>query len=198
MHGVLDDLGVHVERRDAGVLAHGLEDGVGGVADAGLHGEEILGDETAAKFGGQELGDVPADARGDRGALGERADLVREVGFDDAGDLPGVHLDDGRSDTIRGAEKEQGVAARRIIRLEDVVEPVQGLGMKAIELDQNPVGDPAEGGRGADGGREGDFACVIHGAGLDDRPLDGAQKSVAEPPGAAWTGACRRISCGPG
>ena len=46
--GVLQHLGIHLEGRDVGVLAHGGEHGVGDVADAGLDGEEGRRDGAAA------------------------------------------------------------------------------------------------------------------------------------------------------
>ena len=117
--GVLNHLGVHVEPGDFGMRAHGIEHGVGGVADAGLDGQKARRDQPALQFGGEKIGHVFADARGRVGDGAERAAFIGLIGFDNAGDFLRVHFDHGRADAVgRGEEwewagDEAGVRVRR-------------------------------------------------------------------------------------
>ena len=138
-HRVLNHLGVHVKYRDFRVLAHGLEDGIGGVAHAGLDGQEAGGDKAALEFGGQKIGDVFADARGGVGDGAEGAGFIGPIGFDDAGDFPRIHFDSGRADAVVGAKDGHGLAMGRVCGFVDVVEAAQGLGMKTVQLNQDFV-----------------------------------------------------------
>ena len=61
-HGILDNLGVHLELRDVGVLAQAVEHGIGHVAHTRLQREELLGHLARAELLGQEVADVVADA----------------------------------------------------------------------------------------------------------------------------------------
>ncbi len=178
--GVLDDFGVNFKLGDFVAFAHRLEDGVGGVADAGLDGQKALGNEAFFEFAGEELGDVVANASGGFGDGGEAADFIGGVGLDDADNLAGIDLDDGGTGAIGGAQDGEGLAVRRIIGFVNIVEAVEGGGMEAVQLDDDFVGDAAVGGGGADGGCQDDFTGVGDVAGLDDGPMDRAEKAVAD------------------
>ena len=143
------------------MLAERAEHGVGDVAHARLQGQEALAHGAALEFGGEELGDVLADAARDLAGRIEGAGFVGEVGFDDAGDLGGIDLDEGLAGAVGGFVDRDRAAVRRIIRLVDVVHAEERRGMVVVELDEDLVRDVAERGRGADRGGEDDGAVVV-------------------------------------
>ena len=105
------------------MLAERAEHGVGDVAHAGLERQEAAAAcVPRLELGGEELGDVLADAAGDLVGRVEGARLVGEVGFDDAGDLGGIDLDEGLADAVGGLVDGNRAAVRRILRLVDVVD----------------------------------------------------------------------------
>ena len=162
-----------------GMRAHRFEDGVGGVAHAGLDGQEAGRDKAALQFGSEETGHVFADARGGVGDGAEGAAFIGLIGFDDAGDFLRVHFDGGRADAVGGAKNGNGLAMRRVFGLVNVVEAPQRVGMETIEFNQDFVRHAAKGGRGADGGGQSNFAGSGDIAGLNDRPVNRPKKAVA-------------------
>jgi hypothetical protein len=103
------------------VAAERQEDRVGDIADAGLNGQEALGQAPGDELVRQEFGYVFADFFGGGIAGSEGARFILEVRFDDADDFFGRDGDDGRADAVAGRVDRDLAAVGRIGGLVDVV-----------------------------------------------------------------------------
>jgi hypothetical protein len=87
-----------------------------------------------------------------RADLAKTAGFVFQVGFHHSHDLRRVDRDDRRADPVRRLVNRNLFAIRRICRLINIVHPQDGRRMVAIQFDNHPLRQIAEGGRSAHSG----------------------------------------------
>ena len=123
--GVLNDFRVHFEARNVGMLPHGVEHGIGGVADAGLNWQERLRNQPATHFTAEEVGDVFANFARDGRNFTEGPGFVGSVVFDDRKNLFWIHFDGGRADPVGRPENRDGIPERRVFWFVNIVEAAE-------------------------------------------------------------------------
>lgn len=133
--GVLDDLGPDVEVLELG-LVEAADDGVGDVADAGLQGQQVLGEAALGDLVLEELNQVVSDAERVLVGGGVVGGGVLVVGLDDGDDLGGVNGHGLGSDAVSDAGDLVGLAVGREISEGDVVKALEG-GNGGVDLDDD-------------------------------------------------------------
>ena len=170
--GVLQDFGPDLEVVEVGAaLGETADDGVGDVADAGLDGEEVLGQAALVDLVLEELDEVGGDGLRALvfGRVGRR--LVRVVGLDDRDDLLGVDGDVGGSDAVLGRHDQVGLGQRGRLVGGDVVQAFEGRA-GGVDFNDDLVGHLDQLGRGANGGAGNDAAVFRDGRGFDDSHVE--------------------------
>ena len=139
-HGVLDNLGIHLELRNLGSVAQTEEHGIGHVAHAALDGEEFFRQTAGVYLVDEEATHVGADLLGHLVELGEALDAVVGIAVDHACNLGGVNLHCGRADAVAGLVDGDFAAVGGIEGQIHVVQAVDLLGELGIELDDYFLG----------------------------------------------------------
>lgn len=157
--GILDNLSPDVEVLEVRVLET-TNDGVGDVADTGLHGEQVLGETAAGDLVLEELDQVAGDGEGlvVSGGVGEG--LIGGGALDDTDNLLGVDGDRSGTDAVTALGDEVGLAVGREVGESDIVETVEA-GDGGVDLDDDLVGHLDELGGGTDGGTGDDGAVLL-------------------------------------
>lgn len=138
--GVLQDFGPDLQVGEVGTaLAETTDDGVGDVANAGLNGEQVLGQTTVLDLVLEELDQVGGDGLGALVLGGVGLGLVGVIGFDDGDDLLGVDGDIGSSNTVFGGHNQVGLTTGREIGAHDIVQAFE-RGTGRVHLDNDLVG----------------------------------------------------------
>ena len=166
--GVLDDFGVHLEGRDAGVAPQGAEYGVGDVSHARLQREEGGGDDAPLHVGSKEVGYVLSDFIRHRVGRAESACFVGDVHFHHADYLFRVDLYVGQSDAVAGTDDRDGAAVGRTFHFVEVVHADDAFAVRRVQLDDDAVCQAGNGGRKSYACREVDASVVGQFAGFHD------------------------------
>ena len=127
-HGVLDDFGIHLERRDIGILAEFTEDSIRYVTYTRLDRKEGSGNTSCFHLSLQEGSYVGTDLSGGLVNRCESRDLVRTVGLNDSRYLRRIDLDMIRAAAIRGFVDRYLATLRRVERFVQIVHAAHGSG----------------------------------------------------------------------
>ena len=133
---------------------HGAKHSVSDIANARLNGQESGGQSADGNFSREEFRHVLADPPSRRAGLLEGGALIRNFAFHHPGNLCGIELDDGASNSIGHGKDAKFAAMGRVGRLVNVVHAEQRRGVRTIQLDQHFLRRCAVGGGAADGRRQ--------------------------------------------
>ena len=157
--GILYNLDPDVKVLEVGLLET-TNDGVGDVADTGLHGEQVLGETAVGDLVLEELDQVVGDLEGGGvgGSVGEG--LIGGGALDDTDNLVLVDGDRRSTDAVTALGDEVRLAVRGEVGEGDIVETVEA-GDGGVDLDDDLVGHLEELGGGTDGSTGDDGAVLL-------------------------------------
>ncbi len=158
------------------------EYGVGNVADTDLQGQELPRNPTHGQLAEQEPHDMAGDSLTDRVGRREITQLVREYGLDHPHDFLRIDAGIRLADPLQWMLEVDRVGMRRRLGNHDV-RHLAGLAiMKAVDLDNDPLGGLQERRRSADRIGQEHPAVGRHLGRFDDREIDTAEDAVQNGP----------------
>lgn len=169
---VLEHLSPDLQVAEVGTaLAQTANDGVGNVTNAGLDGQQVLGQTAVLDLVLQELDQVAGNTLGDLVLGSDGRGHVGVVGLDNGDDLLGVDGDVGGTDTVLRSHDQVGLAAGGEIRHGDVVQTLERRAGR-VHLDNDLFGHLDELGRGTHGRSGNDTTIGGNGRSLNDGHIE--------------------------